>query len=127
MEEQPVADERLVVPAVVSVLSAVLLRLVECNDAASDGQRALSAFQGVRKPSISVRHYWCASSATPATAPPATSSRTNTSTTSLAAAKPLPSTPSTSTASSSPASSPPSNSWTTCMYLNAILLKKQSN
>ncbi|KAG6476083.1 cyclin-P4-1-like [Zingiber officinale] len=57
MAEQPVADERLVVPAIVSVLSAILLWLVERNDAASDGQRAPSAFQGVRKPSISVRHY----------------------------------------------------------------------
>ncbi|KAG6496658.1 cyclin-P4-1-like [Zingiber officinale] len=53
MAEQPVADERLAVPAVV----VVLLQLVERNDAASDGQRAPSAFQGVRKPSISVRHY----------------------------------------------------------------------
>ncbi|KAG6500579.1 hypothetical protein ZIOFF_040427 [Zingiber officinale] len=40
MAEQPVADERLAVPAVVSVLSAILLRLVERNDAASNGQRA---------------------------------------------------------------------------------------
>ncbi|XP_042452465.1 cyclin-P4-1-like [Zingiber officinale] len=57
MAEQPVADERISVPAVVSVLSAVLQRQAERNDAASDGRRAPSAFQGVRKPSISVRRY----------------------------------------------------------------------
>ncbi|KAG6489316.1 hypothetical protein ZIOFF_050585 [Zingiber officinale] len=43
------SDERLAVPAVISVLSAVLLRLVE--------RKLSAAFQGVRKPSISVRHY----------------------------------------------------------------------
>ncbi|KAG6536273.1 hypothetical protein ZIOFF_001324 [Zingiber officinale] len=57
MAEQPVADEWIAVPAVISVLSAVLLRLVERNDAASDDQRAPSTFQGVQKSSISVHHY----------------------------------------------------------------------
>ncbi|KAG6502961.1 hypothetical protein ZIOFF_035250 [Zingiber officinale] len=79
MVEQPVADERLVVPAIVSVLSAILLWPVERNDAASDGQRAPSAFQGVRKPSISMRHYG-AHLPLRLAAPPATSSCTYTST-----------------------------------------------
>ncbi|KAG6484645.1 cyclin-P4-1-like [Zingiber officinale] len=51
-EEQPVA-----VPAVVSVLSTILQRQAERNDAASSGCRAPSAFHGVRKPSISVHRY----------------------------------------------------------------------
>jgi hypothetical protein len=49
MVEQPA------VPRVVSILSALLQRVAERNDAA--GQRPVSAFQGLTKPAISIGGY----------------------------------------------------------------------
>jgi hypothetical protein len=48
---------QLAVPRVISILSALLLQVAECNDAAGQRRRPVSAFQGLTKPAISIGGY----------------------------------------------------------------------
>ncbi|KAG8082880.1 hypothetical protein GUJ93_ZPchr0014g46696 [Zizania palustris] len=113
-------------PRVVGVLSALLERVTERNDAAADAAAPTpaSAFRATTKPDISVRAYMARIARFAGCSPRATWSPTSTSTASSGAGARPPWTRTACTVSSSPPYSPPSSSWMICeCYSNAYFAK----